>query len=182
MKTYTQAAMLALWRRSLGLDELRNDCTVEVFEGRDVAAALLPMMRRWYLDLLDSAPAGRVPVQTVTPAVQPVANSRAVRVTLPAAVRRVIHVRADTWSVAVAPLAASMAAGALARVSSPYAGPTVRRPLAVDRGDGTIDLYPGAGVASAALAAVIDPGDDIYTLDEALLGTIPTTITQITEL
>lgn len=173
MKTYTQAAMLALWRRSLGLDELRNDCTVEVFEGRDVAAALLPMMRRWYLDLLDSAPAGRVPVQSHTLAVQPVANSRAVSVTMPAAVRRVIHVRADTWS---------MAAGALARVSSPYAGPTVRRPLAVDRGDGTIDLYPGAGVASATVSAVTDPGDDIYTLDEALLGSIPTTITQITEL
>ena len=58
----------------------------------------------------------------------------------------------------------------------------MRRPLAVDRGDGTIDLYPGAGVASATVSAVTDPGDDIYTLDEALLGSIPTTITQITEL
>ena len=51
----TRDDMLRLWRTRAGLEPLRTDCRVEAVDGTDADSVLEPMMRAWYLNLLDTA-------------------------------------------------------------------------------------------------------------------------------
>lgn len=170
MLTLTKNEMLALWRKSHGLDTLRADCSVEAVDGIDIDAWLEPKMRRWYLNLLDTAPAHLVPVgefgrsSSVTVTASPVGA-----IVPPAAVRRVLSVKLQGWQRPVVPVSEEEAAGRLGRLASPFFRPGRNEPLAVVRADGTLLVAPVDVPVVESLRCVADPGEDVYQLDETLL-------------
>lgn len=175
---YTKEQMLAIWRRRLGFDEVREGCTVESFDGHAVDDAIAGAMRRWYLGLLDTAPAALVPVGRVAGAVATIAGSRLVKAVLPSACRRVLSVEAARWNCPALPVGGDRAAAALARLSSPYGVPDDSQPLAmIADGGRALLLAPLEDADAFTITGVVDPGPDEYDLDESLLQTIPSRLT-----
>ena len=56
MLRLTQADMLAQWKMRRYLEPLRTDCLISRSDGIDIDAYCVMEMRRWYLDLLATAP------------------------------------------------------------------------------------------------------------------------------
>lgn len=173
MKNYTSTEMLALWRRALGLEIARTDCTVEVFEGIDLNADILSRMRRWYLSLLDTAPPELLPVAdfaqtaTITPR-----SDGGCDIALPAKARRILAVKLSGWKNQAVPLSLTDALPRLVRMASPFAGPGPCQPLAILEA-GSLRVYPAADKIELLLA-VSDPGPEAYILDETLLKNLKT--------
>lgn len=168
MNNYSSEEMLALWRRELGYDTRRNDCSVSVYEGIDIDDMLRRRIRAWYLGLLDTADPALVPTDDF--AVQAIATplpDGGSFVALPDGARRPLAVMLDTWSRPVAPVSPDDAAPRLGRMASPYGQPGRRSPLAVAV-PGGIRCYP-SGRLVMSLLAVSDPGPDTYILDDTLL-------------
>lgn len=165
--------MLAIWRGALGLDTAYAECSIEQFDGLNVNDLIAQRMRQWYLNLLDTADPALLPTANIAARCTRVARpSNATTITLPDDCRRVVHVRAASWPVAIAPT--SDTAGA-ALLGHPFAAPTARRPLAIATLR-SILIAPCAPADAIEVLAVVDPGEQLYTLDESLLATIPSTI------
>lgn len=170
MLTLSSADMLAIWRRALGYDIQRTDCTVEIYEGINVDAQISDRMRQWYLHLLDTAPESMVPVDDFAPRaeVQPLGDGGAF-IPMPRGARRPLSVKLSEWVNPAPVLSRHDEALRLQRMASPFARPGRHHPLAVVEGNG-IRVYP-AGESSRIerLLAVADPGPSSYILDESLL-------------
>ncbi len=176
MASYTQSQMLALWRRALGFDTLRTDCSIEVFDGIDLDTVILERMRRWYLGLLDTADPSLLPISEIATSLVPeAAGSIGVSMQLSEIHRRIVAVHAASWNYAVAPSEPDYAAMRLQFSSSPYARPSSGSPLAWVRA-GVLSLAPCKLGEALSIRAVVDPGPDMYILDDSLLSTIPTTL------
>lgn len=170
MVKYTSDEMLAAWRRALGLETTRTDCTVTAFEGIDVDSLIRQKMRRWYVGLLDRAPLHLVPVECYVDVQMSAGRDGWGTVSLPAGARRPLEVMLTEWHNPARVLAPEEAAPAVARMASPYGLPGTARPLAV-LGSGCIRVYPAKGKVER-LIAVADPGPDAYVLDESLMASI----------
>lgn len=169
MLTLTESQMLARCRLALGFDTLRDDCTVESTSGINVDAWLRPRLRRWYLDLLDTAPAWLLPVDEAARSVSVVAmtSSPLASITPPPGTRRVLSVKLQGWSVPAVPVSEADAAHRLGRLASPFCRPGARDPLAVIRDDGTLLVAP-VDIPKVESLKVI-PTPDGYVLDESLI-------------
>ncbi|MCM1067801.1 MAG: hypothetical protein NC418_09550 [Muribaculaceae bacterium] len=177
----SKAEMIERRRRALALDPLRTDCTIERTDGIDVDATLEQELRRWYLNLLDTAPrrllapeniAGRLACSTSGEGA-----AKAAVIELPSNCRRVFDVKLDGWTHAVEVLPHSELSRVLACQNNPYTRATASCPVAVLGAGGAdgrcadilawpiVDLFPAASIVTAAL----DPGPELYTLDESAL-------------
>lgn len=173
MQTYTKSEMLSLWRRSLGLETVNNSCTIEAVEGLDVDNIIIDYMRRWYLDLLDTAPAHLCPVTNAARQATVSLQDMFGLIVLPKGTRRVLSVKLSSWLRQVVVQSAEEAAGRIARLPSPFGRPGVNDPLAITGADG-LHVYPAGKDAGIDILMVIaDPGEELYILDEVLLSTIP---------
>ena len=155
--------MMAHWRRARGLEPERNDCSVEVFDGVDLTARLAGEMRQWYLKLLDTAPLKYVVQTNIASKVtlRPGSAAGLWTAALPPDVRRV-----TTLTLAGAPAPLQVSASAPLHFGNPYARQL--QPFVSGR---TLYLYAEEPVLET-LMAVLDPGDEEYTFDEAALGLI----------
>lgn len=175
--TLTREEMLRRRRIAAGLEPFRTDCTVERTDGIDIDAILAQDMRQAYLRLLDTAPAHLVAVNAVAATTESLPSTgKGTLIKLPQTCRRVFTVRLSGWEVAAHVAPASEALRIIAQQLNPYTRATAAAPVAC--------LAPGceAGTENAVLAwpagtraqisAAVDPGEDLYTLDESALPTL----------
>ena len=177
MLSLSSSEMLALWRRALGFETLRTDCSVEAVEGIDIDAAISLRMRQWYLDLLDSADPDLLPVSDIAPQAslsQPQNDGSAI-ICLPENARRVLSLRLNRWMRYASPRTPDSVSDILALMASPYGRPGIYSPLAVLLPHALM-VAPAQSDSIASLLAVIDPGPESYILDESLLALIPKTL------
>lgn len=169
--------MLALWRRVHRLEPARSDCSIEVFEGYDVAAAMRLDMRQWYLGLLDSAEVRYLVTDDITDQLTLTRVADGVwQMTLPVDVRRLITLRVSGCPRATVVQTANERAVVLNTNRLVRSG--TANPVAVADGK-EITLYcktaDGTAPAIVGTQAVVDPGDEWYVFDEAALSLIPNT-------
>lgn len=169
IKRYTKSEMLAHWRRAFSLDASNAGVDIESFEGIDSTAELLVRMRAWYLNLLDSAPLHLIPVESLSLTASLRQGAVLARAQLPAATRRVVWVEHDSWLAGTVPLPAEKATHALRRLASPYARPGEGEPIAVTYRN-YVDFAPAPSL-TINVRAVVDPGPEVYELDDSLLPT-----------
>lgn len=177
----SKAEMIERRRRALALTPLRTDCTIERTDGIDIDATLEQELRRWYLNLLDTAEprllapeniAGRLACSTTGDD-----DCRAVVVELPSNCRRVFDLKLEGWTHAVPVLPHSELARVIACQQNPYTRATPWRPVAVlgaggdDGRSPDILAWPSTGLFPSAqiVTAVTDPGPELYILDESAL-------------
>ena len=169
MLTLSKSEILAIFRREIGLDPRRTDCSITVREGLDVDDILLRHIRRWYLNLLDSAPPELLPTGDVASksglTLRP--DSPWGSVALPQEARRPLRIKLKGWVNDAAVTSPDKAAASVSRMASPFGKPGNYEPLAVAEGH-TILVCPPSGIVES-LTAIIDPGEDTYILDESLL-------------
>lgn len=173
MQTYTKSEMLALWRRSLGLETANNSCTIEAVEGLDVDNIITRYMRLWYLDLLDNAPAHLCPVTNAARQASVSLQDMLGLIVLPKGVRRVLSVKLSSWLRQIEVRDAEDAAWRIARLPSPFGRPGINDPLAIITPQG-LQVFPATNNDSIeTLMVIADPGEELYILDEVLLSHIP---------
>ncbi len=173
MKKYTSQEMLEAWRRRLGFDDARLDCTVERFDGRDVNAVITDAMRQWYLGLLDTAPAHLLPRRKAACTVDAVdATRRLGRAALPEDARRVIEASSGHWILNARPTDFAEALPRLYAIASPYINASAADPLLIV-GDSAIYAAPAEQGDTITLSIIAPPADGSYELDESLMATIP---------
>ncbi len=174
MKSFSETEIITLWRRVLGFDPTRTDCTVEAVDGIGIDEWIRPRIRQWYLNLLDTAPARLLPVNEFGRAAGITVMGHSIAlITTPDSARRVISLKLQGWSRAIVPVAESLASDQLARLASPYGKPGNGNPLAVIRADGSILAAPVDIPVVESLRAVADTSPGTYTFDESLIASIP---------
>lgn len=173
MKNFSENEMLAVWRRRLGYDEARTDCTIERYDGHDINGRLREAMRVWYLRLLDTADPRLLPHGAVVPAAVHACGSRQLLIELPAGCRRPLLMHAARWERPAAPAADPRALAGLRRLASPFGWPDESCPAVCLLPDGRLVAAPLEEADAFTLDAVAEPADGSYVLDESLLETIP---------
>ena len=170
--------MLKLWRKAAGLEPSRVDCTMERVDGIDADAVIEPRMRAWYLRLLDTAPPGLLPAQDASRSIhiddcQWHAGAAGL---LPDAVRRLLEVHLTGWKCHAVPCTPEEQPRRHRLALNPYSAPGPAHPLCTVAGRRihVLPFEPGDFLDYAL--AVVDPGPELYTLDDSLLSTIPTEI------
>ncbi|MCM1033390.1 MAG: hypothetical protein NC405_06485 [Odoribacter sp.] len=176
LTTYTKEEMLTLWRRALGFDESRTDCTVEQYDGRSVNDTITEAMRAWYLNHLDTANPGLLPVDKVSTTTVTEGHSL-LRIKPSKNCRRPLEVTAARWNTPAFVAPCKLYTPMLARLSSPYSTITESQPVAVLHPDGRSILAAPLDEGDAFIVeGVTDPDEDTYIIDDSLLTTIPDTI------
>lgn len=173
MKNYTETEMLAIWRRRLGFDEVRADCSVESYDGHDVDGRICEAMRAWYLRLLDTAEPRLLPCEQVSAVSTQVYGSRQLLIRLPARCRRPLRMHAARWDCAAVADGSDRALAGLQRLASPFGWPDDSCPAMCLLPDGSVLAAPLADGDSFMIDAVVEPADGSFVLDESLLDTIP---------
>lgn len=175
--TLSSQQMLQTWRDCAGLEPLSADCSIERFDGIDINSRLTRLMRQWYLALLDSAsPEFIGPPVNATALVsleQPDDRSTAV-ITCDPSVRRLVSIRLSGWQceAEVRPCDRDPA-----MLANRFARPGVCAPSAWRLPSSSVRVAPAdAGSHIVAASAVIDPGPDVYRLDERALATIDSSL------
>lgn len=173
IKTFSSDELLSIWRRRLGLDTVRTDCSVKVYEGIDLDDLLRRSLRQWYLDLLDSAPHHLLPVSDIASeaTVNNAFDTTWSDIQLPASARRPLSVRLKGWNVETNVISHDEASNILCRMASPFGRPGPNAPLAIRRENG-ISATP-ASDSVLSVRVVNDPGEAEFILDESLLSTLP---------
>ena len=177
MTSFSSSEMLAYWRRALGFDTSRPDCDISIYEGIDVDGIIRVRMRQWYLRQLDTALPCMVNHEDVASRCSMAPSKHvadAALITLPADARRPMSVKLSGWEVPAPVVTPSEAAQRIKRMASPFGRPGCCDPLALKTEAG-IEVYPARGTLQS-LRAVVDPGEDLYILDEFLLETIPNSL------
>ncbi len=62
----SETEMLTLWKRVHRLEDLRHECVIEREDGIDLDAYLTEQMRRWYAELLLTAPSHLLPIEDLS--------------------------------------------------------------------------------------------------------------------
>lgn len=166
LHTYSQSEMLAHWRRAFGMEPSLTGVDIETFEGMDISSMILIHMRRWYLNLLDTAPDSTLPVETLSLTATVAGSAVAPRVQLPQKVRRILTVEVPGWIHPVVPQKLVDSGPILSRMASPFGRPSALCPFAAI--DGT-SLFVAPTDGRVDVVAVTDPGPQVYILDESLL-------------
>ena len=178
----SRADMLRRCRIGGGLEPVRHDFDVEITDGVDVDAALSLRLRDWYLALLDKgdrsllAPddiSGAVSLATITGGC-----ADGTRIIMPDMCRRVFDVKLRGWLHAVEVLPADEFDRVKFLQFNPYTAATAATPVAVFMagagGGAAPDVAAWPAAAEVVLVnAAMDPGEELYVMDEAALGTLP---------
>lgn len=170
--TYTSQQMLEEWKLRRAIGPLRADCTVTRSDGIDLDALLTAEMRGWYLRLLDTAPAEMLAPEDISARVSVTVGpgEDSLTVTLPPECRRVLWVRLKEWAEAATPQPADTLRSR--RAANPYTRPDRHRPEVTVTGPATLTLLPATSAIPQCIMAVMDHGDDTYTLDQRALELI----------
>lgn len=175
--TLTDQQMYTHWRRYRGLEPELSDCSVEMFEGADLTARLHVEMRQWYLDLLDHGDLGLLTLTDVASrlAFTPADAAGVWRAPLPPDVRRPVTLTlAGGLTVAVQHAGDPAVQRALMLANNPYSRQCAMQPLVYVDGGRTLTLVAAGSDSQAphvlSAMAVVDPGDELYTMDESALG------------
>lgn len=172
----THEQMLVHWRRARGLESLRAGATLEYAENIDQTVALAVGMRQWYLALLDTGPLPALCVTDIaTRLVWEKMTDNTWRTRLAPDVRRIVDIAIDgqNFTVDITP-ATSADPVDPALANNPYT-----RRLARCRAwlsEGFLWLYrPLADTppSSITVNAIVDPGEELYVMDESALGLLP---------
>ncbi len=159
-------------RIAAGLRFLRTDCTVERVDGIDVDSTAAASLRLRYLQLLDTAPAHLLPTADIASQIAVSAYGTAY---LPASCRRLLNIRLSHWRLPAFPVSRAdfNLSPRRRRVLNRYCAPGPVEPLAVTEPDGSLSLWPFSPSGSVVRAiAVIDPGENSFSLDESLLPSL----------
>lgn len=169
--TLDTSQMLERWRLARGLVPLRGDCAITRHDGVDADSLLIADMRRWYLDLLDTAPVGLLAPEDISDDVSVnVGDDGVASLSLPENCRRVIEIRLTQW-MQPAIIVSDHDARLAQLQSSPYSHGGCYRPVAVADGR-RLRLYsvdPEKEVSVASCIAVVEPADGTFKLDERAL-------------
>lgn len=170
---YSKAEMLELWKRRHLLVSPRTDGVVTRHDNVEVDAMCIEAMRLRYVELLATAPVRLLVPQDVA------LNAKLARtyqgtgyLTVPDNVVRVLWVKLSGWERAAQ---VTEADPALRRLEgNRYACGGVAAPVAVTRSKGAVELFALPYSQSLPLVesvtAVVDPGPELYVMDEELLG------------
>ena len=172
--------MLEHCRKAGGLEPLRTDCSVEVSAGIDLNGHLELMLRKWYLDLLDTGDRELVAADNIAASVTAALNegdTGGAVLTMPALCRRVFDVKMRGWATGTTVLPASEYGRVASLQLNPFTAATAAFPVAVSLPGATagraadVAVWPAtASPRAEAVVAALDPGADYYTLDERALG------------
>lgn len=176
--TLTRSQMLQAWRRRAGLEPSAAACSVERFDCVDIDALIETHMRVWYLDLLDRGltdlvgpPAADV-TSLLTLTVAPCGYEAVI--TLDPSLRRLASIRLDDWLTDASVVCDRDLSKTLARQPNRFARAGLAAPLSWCAPGGSVRAIP-ARSASRIVAATgyVDPGPELYVLDECALTHIP---------
>lgn len=170
MMVLTRDEMLERWMQLRGVGLVRNDAVVERRDGVDLRGMMEAEMRRWYLGLLDNAPARLLPVTDIAGDVAVEAGSDGLAsVRLPAGVRRVVGFRLTGWR-ADARLVAEDSDLWRRQAIAMARGATWCPVAMVDLGRRVVATLSAISTPAAVerLAVVLDPGPLSYVFDETL--------------
>lgn len=173
----TQADMLAQWKMRRYLEPLRTDCLISRSDGIDLDAYCVMEMRRWYLDLLATAPVEfLVPTDLTLTAVLRRGEGNRGLVAMPEGTLRVVRVKLSGWQ-RDATVVTDMGSPIARRQHNRFSCGGVEQPVALWSGDGSLELFSlpslnGTPVVEA-LTAIIDPGPEIYEFDERAWCLLP---------
>lgn len=176
----TDTQMLAHWRRHRGLESLRSDCSVELFDGVDAGEVLRMEMRAWYLDLLDNAPLRFLSTTDIASRLSFAPASAGVwRASLPPDVRRLVAITVKGADAPVPVLAAGSDPRRESLNANPFSRSGPRHPSAFSHPDRTVTLCCASATMPeiVACSAIVDPGDETYQFDESALGLLYNTTT-----
>lgn len=169
----THTEMLGRWMLHCGYEPLRADATVVRADGIDLERLMAQRMRRWYLDLLDTAPVELLETDDIAAQLQAARGADGcARLTLPDECRRLISIRMSGWARNATVVAADSPVAR--RQCNPMTRGGAAAPVAVVEGR-EVWLYSPAGsnlnIESAVV--VMRPPADTYRLDERALSLIP---------
>lgn len=184
--TLTREEMLERCRLAGGLEPLRTDCTIEYTEGISPDSILEQRLRSRYLQLLDAGTREMVAADNIAATVstaQGALPAAGVVLTMPAMCRRVFDVQLRGWSHPVAVRPYEALAEVMNLQQNPYTRATATSPVAVFASGALAGASPAvlawpAGASAdaspqvAVATAVIDPGPDYFTLDEAAIDSL----------
>ncbi len=174
--TLTSAEMLRQWQTSLGMLPARDGLQIIRTDGVDTDAVIRRAMRLWYAQLLRSADPALLPVSDIAAELVPHTDASGyLTIDLPDSCVRLLSVKLFGWLRPAAPLAPAHADAAIGLLASPYGAPGPAEPLAIAL-PGRVMCLPAIRPQIIEARAVCDPGEEVYTLDDSLLSTIPTTI------
>jgi len=163
----TKSEMLALWRRATGIDPAIADCDITRVDGFDLDATLTVFMRSWYLHLLDTAPLSQLAptdIARLFPAGEECAGW--LRVQPPPQMRRLVSMRLSGWERPASPEPLPQGV-----VDNPFCLPTPQAPRVFLAPDGFILAGPAAGTMASAIC-VTDMGEDVYSFDDSIIGSL----------
>lgn len=165
--------MLERWMIVKGLEPLRGDCTIERSDGIDLEAYAAMEMRRWYLRLLSEAPPDLVNTVEMSHKLDvKIGRNRKPVVELPPEVVRPVSVMLTGWKKR-AEIVADPCSPLWKMQSNPFLCGGTENPVALLLPGRILELYSVAGAAVmpvlAELRCVVDPGPELYILDESLL-------------
>lgn len=172
-----QSEMIQLWQLTNGLTPMRSDCDMIRTDGLDTQALLLCHIKRWYENLLTSAPPRLLPIADLASQAEATADADGVVcITLPDECVRPLSVRLDGWHrpADIVDLD-SLPPSTRHLMQSPLCVGGAINPLAVLQPDGTLRLYSSAASQPnvTSLLCVVRPPEGVFRLDPALLATIP---------
>ncbi len=167
--------MLALWKRRLGYDAPRTDCTVTRSGGPDLDDVLMEQARSWYTWTLRSAPASALPLTDIAEqtalAISPEGVASA---DLPPGCLRVVSVMMEGWMQPALVVTDSSLPEAVAQ-TNPFARAASVRPVAVVAGS-RLMLFsapsPGARLLSLEVVMMPDMADE-FVLTDMMVASMP---------
>lgn len=177
MPSYTKEEMLALWRRARGVDHKRSDITIVRATPVDNDQFYIAEMDDWYARLLDEAEERHVVARRPALSsadVSPTSVGVAI-VRLPEGVRRVLHVKVDSW-----PREATVIHDDTGRLAAlqfdPFTRTSAQAPLAIHLPGRGLLLAPAPSLCTIANierfdCTILTP--DLYEFQSSALTTIP---------
>lgn len=174
----SRADMLAQWKMRRYLEPLRQDCLMSRSDGIDLDAYCVMEMRRWYLDLMATAPMEYLAPSdlTLTATVRRGEGNRGL-ITLPAGTVRIVRVKLSGWQ-REATVVTDMSSPLARLQRNRFSCGGVERPVALWSGEGSVlELFSLPSLAGTpvveALTAVVDPGPELYEFDERAWNMLP---------
>ena len=175
MLSLTESEMLNLWKNLFQLQPTRTDCTLERIDGIDLDEFLLLNIRKWYAQLLLTAPQNIVPIVDVKDQVTiSVADNGVVKASVPPECVRPVEWKLAGWEKSVTQFL-SPNAPETAELHNEWTRPAAYNPAIIDHGNHLLLFsQPDGSDAVLELArCVVRPADGSYQFHRSALSTIP---------
>ena len=175
--TYTKDEMTRLWRERAGLEPAVTACGITRHDGIDVDRSIEGRARQWYLDLLYRGDRRYLALEDISPRVAFSTDGCNIgRTALPLDVCRVFEVRLAGWATS-AKVRKTQPARLISLLANPFFSGSKTEPMAWIEDD-ILCVAPASEVRGALtvplrISAAVDPGKEVFILDESALSTIP---------